>query len=993
MSGVLPYYSTTDAGYTVYRKNTAVYLNLEALSNLPGAPTSNWSTILYELLPDVNASSITTATKFYTLRDARGLLGQDYRGLPPSDSNFAPGTFEVSTPSFSTNFIARQPGGKTTIFSLNSPSNIQIANLYGSPLYEGSATIAGAETRSVRTGQMSTIGTSTFMNNLLVNRELVYNYSVVSSMYMGNRSTINYHLSTFRDGSYNAVWSPSPGTSNQFINSIVTGDFTGTVLTVGQIALPIPGDPFGEYWNSFYDIDISGIFIAYGLGGGGNFNDTYNDVTFNDVWIGCDTVTAVAATVIYSSTFSVSNIIYSDSAVEGTSNSKLYTDSITLTPDPGNDLYAIKSASTYTKIVRGQELNFVSSSAGLVGKDSNVELCMSTLILSNSLIQSRSNICFISTGHVSAPSTFVTNATITNAATSSLIISSNIQYGGSSLILSNVPISDIGGRLQISSIVASGTVAADITNTLGVDSLSTSVSSATFVDWISTARVEDALQMSAPSTVTHSVSSLQSEINLILGDSISTEYLAAASNIFETSMNRFLLPQDMYLNEIVVSTTSAATVSTGTIYIDQSIRASNITLPNEVRASTLFVSSLRSEAESDFTVVPTDSLTVGTPPQTGLSGGGQGLYVSTSNDVGATVTGLSTPENPFRITNSLVANQPHFYVSLSNTDPCVLYYTLTPLDPQTPLVILSAWYGILNNQYGADVTALVQNYAVTQPTLVVANSNFGGDPTPEFTSPKYLFLSYKAPNTNDTINASYIEGTTITFANFGSSIMTIEKNLGSPEQIDMTNSNFLRGSFEVVSQNDAIRFTFPVNNALHVRISMYLLEPGSNYLDPTQQICMNNAVLRWENAVSSVTIDNQFNDMAIRNIQYFGQLNQISDERQKEDIVEADLDRCVDILREIPLQRFRWCDEYTETWLPRDRHVLGVMAPDVSAVFPHAIVPATDDRRWATVDSEQLEMAHIGATKRLQERIAALEGRLGRMSSRPLDSSKTPAGV
>jgi hypothetical protein len=62
-----------------------------------------------------------------------------------------------------------------------------------------------------------------------------------------------------------------------------------------------------------------------------------------------------------------------------------------------------------------------------------------------------------------------------------------------------------------------------------------------------------------------------------------------------------------------------------------------------------------------------------------------------------------------------------------------------------------------------------------------------------------------------------------------------------------------------------------------------------------------------------------------------------SDERIKENIVLADVDRCVEIIRAVPLKHYRWKDEvYTQEQV-KDRSKLGWIAQDVKKVFPKAV--------------------------------------------------------
>jgi predicted phage tail protein len=72
----------------------------------------------------------------------------------------------------------------------------------------------------------------------------------------------------------------------------------------------------------------------------------------------------------------------------------------------------------------------------------------------------------------------------------------------------------------------------------------------------------------------------------------------------------------------------------------------------------------------------------------------------------------------------------------------------------------------------------------------------------------------------------------------------------------------------------------------------------------------------------------------------------VSDERIKTDIELADLDRCYEIVKSIPLKRFGWAEGvYTETQV-RDRHGLGWVAQDVAKIFPKAVGKTTFTKRF-----------------------------------------------
>jgi hypothetical protein len=62
-----------------------------------------------------------------------------------------------------------------------------------------------------------------------------------------------------------------------------------------------------------------------------------------------------------------------------------------------------------------------------------------------------------------------------------------------------------------------------------------------------------------------------------------------------------------------------------------------------------------------------------------------------------------------------------------------------------------------------------------------------------------------------------------------------------------------------------------------------------------------------------------------------------SDERLKENITLADIDRCIEIIRAVPLKHYRWKDEVYTIQQVKDRSKLGWIAQDVEKVFSKAV--------------------------------------------------------
>lgn len=111
----------------------------------------------------------------------------------------------------------------------------------------------------------------------------------------------------------------------------------------------------------------------------------------------------------------------------------------------------------------------------------------------------------------------------------------------------------------------------------------------------------------------------------------------------------------------------------------------------------------------------------------------------------------------------------------------------------------------------------------------------------------------------------------------------------------------------------------------------------------------------------------------------------VSDERLKENIGLADLQRCYDIVKTLPLKWFTWKDEVYTVEQVKDRSKLGWISQDVATVFPKAVdvkkfekVPIEDgieeyeeqDFKMETVEEKVIEIQNSipVQVKRLVER-------------------------
>lgn len=98
-----------------------------------------------------------------------------------------------------------------------------------------------------------------------------------------------------------------------------------------------------------------------------------------------------------------------------------------------------------------------------------------------------------------------------------------------------------------------------------------------------------------------------------------------------------------------------------------------------------------------------------------------------------------------------------------------------------------------------------------------------------------------------------------------------------------------------------------------------------------------------------------------------------SDERVKKDIQLADLSRCYDVVKTLPLKRFQW----DETLFPSvtDRHMLGWIAQEVEALIPNA-VGRNDSYGYPdmrSLDSDQIFKFMYGALQRTMQLVEQLQ--------------------
>ena len=100
-----------------------------------------------------------------------------------------------------------------------------------------------------------------------------------------------------------------------------------------------------------------------------------------------------------------------------------------------------------------------------------------------------------------------------------------------------------------------------------------------------------------------------------------------------------------------------------------------------------------------------------------------------------------------------------------------------------------------------------------------------------------------------------------------------------------------------------------------------------------------------------------------------------SDQRLKEDIVDADLDICYNNIKQLKLRYYKWKDDvYTVEQVP-DRHKVGWIADEVEQVIPKAvtITNAHGFEDCKTLNSDQIITQMYGTIQKLIQKVESLE--------------------
>lgn len=532
---------------------------------------------------------------------------------------------------------------------------------------------------------------------------------------------------------------------------------------------------------------------------------------------------------------------------------------------------------------------------------------------------------------IALPGISTQNITASNGVTTSnLTVFTSIQGTQvSSMLLSSTAITNPAGSLTISSIAAKTATFSNIVSTTQIQA--SSITASTIV--MSGNLYADAGGYLNINTVVTSTLST----GLIYADTVrATNFATTALGIDVLTVATQFMADNIssFSAQNVIIDNTGGSISTGTLYVNNLIATSTITnytgqylttsgnirfVASNVFMDSLLVSSMTASTISASTITATQ-LTMGSPPVVN-----NGPYFVAEN-------------TSFPSTNVIVSGGPGDYLSpflVSNvTPPGTL--------PGTP--------------YAVDASFAL---------------NFNGPALPGYFATILGFTLYPNGELNSQITIRTIDDTNTLVNLYG--LYGSNQSYSTPPNTGGISIPYgsLPTSFIHVTG------TMYGNSAFSLQFQSRF---NDNYvgIDSNNTITINNGAIRWPYFLNGTTIQNSLNDMSLRSLYYYGSLNFASDPALKENIRDADLCRCYSDVEKLPLRRFKYIDPYMSTFKQADTNRLGFIATELETIFPKSITytQITDipgyESTFRMIDTQQIEMAHIGATKVLMNRVSSL---------------------
>ena len=286
--------------------------------------------------------------------------------------------------------------------------------------------------------------------------------------------------------------------------------------------------------------------------------------------------------------------------------------------------------------------------------------------------------------------------------------------------------------------------------------------------------------------------------------------------------------------------------------------------------------------------------------------------------------------------------------------------------------------GLLYDTSGNFIVCDAGNYRIRR------TYNYGAPQTPVYLNMNIAFTNYYA---NSGVASISINGNN--FASFNSTMQDSTLALMDVNIYDypLQNSNPVLGD-----QTPYIQIS-QVGNRGYIKLDggFWMNQvPGQellqNLVDSNAGITMNTGILRFPYANNSITLQNKFNDVSLRSLNYTGSLINPSDPALKEKIEPASLTTCYLTLESLRLRAYNYIGAYESTFHVRDHTRLGFITSEISNIFPRSVTEIPFEEVWAnstiqTLDISQIKYTHIGVTQRLMQEVSTLEAAVEELSS------------
>jgi len=479
------------------------------------------------------------------------------------------------------------------------------------------------------------------------------------------------------------------------------------------------------------------------------------------------------------------------------------------------------------------------------------------------------------------------------------------------------------------------------------------------------------IQNSNGSLITSSIQANSIQVS----NGINTSFFTASSftassctvqnNLQMLAPNSYVSTATIYTDFMAVSTISTNNLAIGSIRVP-AIEVSSLTVTETIACdppvSTVLmrVATIDNSQGTLYTrALYTSSLSASTITfQTGTLSSAQPLFINSPNTYFQTANTSSIIASTIQTSSFTTTKLTFGSSNIGGNGPNLFYSTIG--GPSTNVLITGGPGDYLSPYFLSNLVPSGQNPTQPYASYVYFQTNYQSLPVPPGSLIQYSANFFWGGEINSQL--SIANG-----PNFYGAAQTDQSYTGT-----ITASSFAISAFLYGTSRFSVTFNYSYN-------------PTASYVNSNSYLEFNSGRLNWMYALNGTTIQNSLNDMSIRNVYYYGSLNFASDPRVKTDIEDADLKRCYQTINSLPLRRYKYNDDYCSTFQISDTSRLGFLATDLLPHFPKSV--HTSDSVFPflstplmTIDTAQIEMAHLGATKYLMSEVERLEKILASIS-------------